>query len=153
MAATILLARRPEEANESWLRRSLVALALRFRDARVRLLLADAEASGAAGGVRPAPPPASFDTVVVIERVKARWSAGPASTSEQREAVDRRGVRGEARLDSELFVAAESGVVAERKRRVALAPMRVEVRVRELRSAYRGRYEHDAGAALRVGRR
>jgi uncharacterized protein (TIGR02118 family) len=81
MEATILLARRPAEANHNWLRRSLVALALRFRDARVRLLVADAEASPAAGGVRPAPPPASFDTVVVIERVKSRWTAGPAPTS------------------------------------------------------------------------
>jgi uncharacterized protein (TIGR02118 family) len=85
MEATILLARRPLEANHSWLRRSLVALALRFRDARVRLLVADAEASTAASGVRPAPPHASFDTVVVIERVKSRWTAGPAATSEQRD--------------------------------------------------------------------
>jgi len=84
MEATILLARRPAEADDTWLRRALVALALRFRDARVRLLVADADASAAASGVRAAPPPASFDTVVVIERVKARWSAGPASTSEQR---------------------------------------------------------------------
>jgi len=83
MEATILLARRPAEANDSWLRRSLVALALRFRDARVRLLLADAEAIAAARGVRPAPPPASFDTVVVIERVKSRWASAPAPTSPQ----------------------------------------------------------------------
>lgn len=85
MEATILLARRPAEADDSWLRRSLVALALRFRGARARLLVADAEASAAATGERAAPPPASFDTVVVIERVKSRWSAGPASTSEQRD--------------------------------------------------------------------
>jgi len=81
MEATILLARRPAEADDTWLRRSLVALALRFRDARVRLLVADAEASAAATGVRAAPPPASFDTMVVIERGKSRWSASPAPTA------------------------------------------------------------------------
>ncbi len=85
MEATILLTRRPAGAGDTWLRRSLVALALRFRDARVRLLVADADANAAADGVRTAPPPASFDTVVVIERVKARWSAAPAPTALQSE--------------------------------------------------------------------
>jgi uncharacterized protein (TIGR02118 family) len=83
MEATILLARRPAEANDIWLRRSLVALALRFRDARVRLLVADADASATAGSVRPTPPPASFDTLLVIERVKSRWTSAPAPASPQ----------------------------------------------------------------------
>ncbi len=85
MQATVLLARRPAEADDTWLRRSLVALALRFRDARVRLLVADAAAITATSGVRPAPPPASFDTLVVIERKKSRWNTGPAPTKEQRD--------------------------------------------------------------------
>ena len=85
MEATILLTRRPAQADDTWLRRSLVALALRFRDARVRMLVADAEASAADDGVRPAPPPASFDTLVVIERVRSRWNTGPAPTTEQRD--------------------------------------------------------------------
>lgn len=83
MQATILLARRPEAANDTWLRRSLVALALRFRDARVRLLVADAEANAGAGGVRATPPPASFDTLVIIERVKSRWAMAPAPEATQ----------------------------------------------------------------------
>lgn len=85
MEATILLARRPAEANDSWLRRTLVALAVRFRDARVRLLVADADASAMTSDVRPAPPPASFDTVVVIERVKSRWTSAPPPTSARRD--------------------------------------------------------------------
>jgi hypothetical protein len=85
MEATILLARRPVAANDTWLRRSLVALALRFRDARVRLLIADAEANVAAGGVRATPPPASFDTLVLIERVKSRWATAPAPALVQRD--------------------------------------------------------------------
>ncbi len=83
MEATILLARRPEAANDTWLRRSLVALALRFRDARVRLLVADAEAHVDAAGIRATPPPASFDTLVLIERVKSRWTTAPASAATQ----------------------------------------------------------------------
>lgn len=85
MKATILLARRPEVANDTWLRRSLVALALRFRDARVRLLVADAEADAGAGGVRALPPPASFDTLVLIERVKSRWTTAPTPAATQHE--------------------------------------------------------------------
>jgi uncharacterized protein (TIGR02118 family) len=84
MEATILLAQRPPDANEAWLPRSLVALAQRFGDARVRLLVADAEAQSSAS-VRRAPPPASFDTVVLIERVKARWTTSPAPIAEQRD--------------------------------------------------------------------
>jgi uncharacterized protein (TIGR02118 family) len=76
MEATILLAQRPPDSNETWLPRSLVALAQRFGDARVRLLVADADAQSSAG-TRAAPPPASFDTVVLIERVKARWTTSP----------------------------------------------------------------------------
>lgn len=83
MEATILLARRPEAANDTWLRRSLVALALRFRDVRVRLLVADAGANVDAGGVRATPPPASFDTLVLIERVKSRWATLPAPAAAQ----------------------------------------------------------------------
>lgn len=83
MEATILLARRPEAANDTWLRRSLVALALRFRDARVRLLVADDEAKAGAGGVRATPPPASFDTLVLIEREKSRWTRAPAPAATQ----------------------------------------------------------------------
>ena len=83
MQATILLARRPEAANDTWLRRSLVALALRFRGARVRLLVADAEANAGATGVRAAPPPANFDTLVLIERVKSRWTTVPPSAATQ----------------------------------------------------------------------
>jgi len=85
MEATILLTRRPEAANDTWLRRSLVALALRFRDARVRLLVADAEANVGSGGVRATPPPASFDTLVLVERVKSRWATAPAPASSQRD--------------------------------------------------------------------
>jgi uncharacterized protein (TIGR02118 family) len=80
MEATILLARRPPDAGETWLPRSLVALAQRFGDARVRLLVADAEARAGAGG-RSAPPPASFDTVVLIERAKSRWTPSPMPTA------------------------------------------------------------------------
>jgi len=80
--ATILLAVRPADADETWLPRSLVALAQRFGDARVRVLVADSEAQGGAG-VRSAPPPASFDTVVLIERVKARWNTAPAPATSQ----------------------------------------------------------------------
>jgi hypothetical protein len=58
MEATILLVQRPPGADETWLPRSLVALAQRFADARVRLLVADADAQVAAG-VRHAPPPAA----------------------------------------------------------------------------------------------
>jgi uncharacterized protein (TIGR02118 family) len=83
MEATILLARRPAEADDTWLRRSLVALALRFRGARVRLLVADAEANAATTGVRAAPPSASFDTLVLVERVKSRWTAAPPSAAVQ----------------------------------------------------------------------
>lgn len=82
MEATILLARRPPDADETWLPRSLVALAQRFGDARVRLLVADADARGQAG-TRAAPPPASFDTVVLIERVKARWTTSPMPIAQQ----------------------------------------------------------------------
>jgi uncharacterized protein (TIGR02118 family) len=82
MEATILLARRPPDAHETWLPRSLVALAQRFGDARVRLLVADADAQGQAGA-RAAPPPASFDTVVLIERVKARWATSPAPVAQK----------------------------------------------------------------------
>ena len=102
MEATILLARRPEAADDTWLRRSLVALALRFRDARVRLLVADAEADAGAAGVRAAPPPASFDTLVLIERVKSRWATVPTATATQHDdALDwlagARGYRAEVR--------------------------------------------------------
>jgi hypothetical protein len=83
MEATILLARRPAEADDTLLRRSLVALALRFRGARVRLLVADAEANAGTTDVRAAPPPASFDTLVLVERVKSRWTAAPPSAAVQ----------------------------------------------------------------------
>jgi len=82
MEATVLLATRPANADETWLPRSLVALAQRFGDARVRLLVADEEAQSGAG-VRARPPPASFDAVVLIERVKSRWTTGPAPTTEK----------------------------------------------------------------------
>jgi len=82
MEATILLAQHPPGADATWLPRSLVGLAQRFRDARVRLLVADADAQVAAG-VRHAPPPASFDTVLLIERVKSRWSTAPPPSETQ----------------------------------------------------------------------
>ncbi len=83
MEATVLVARRPETTDDTWLRRSLVALALRFRGARVRLLVADAEANAGAARVRTPPPPASFDTLVLIERLKSRWAAAPAPAATQ----------------------------------------------------------------------
>jgi uncharacterized protein (TIGR02118 family) len=77
--ATILLARRPDGPLAAWLPRSLAALALRFRDARVRLFTADLEPDVLAGAN--VPPPARFDTVVVVERVRSVWStpSGPAA--------------------------------------------------------------------------
>lgn len=79
MEATILLARRPEGALGTWLPRSLAALALRFRDAHVRLFTADIEAEALAGAK--VPPPARFDTLVVVERVRSVWTtpSGPAA--------------------------------------------------------------------------
>lgn len=73
MQATVLLHRRPSGADDAWRRRSLAALALRFRDARVRLLVADVDPASLGAGAR-VPPPASFDTIVLIEREKSRWS-------------------------------------------------------------------------------
>jgi uncharacterized protein (TIGR02118 family) len=64
MDATLLLARRPTDAGDAWLARSLVALARRFRDARVRLLVADIE-----------PSRSSFDSAVLIERERQAWLA------------------------------------------------------------------------------
>jgi uncharacterized protein (TIGR02118 family) len=64
MDATLLLARRPPEAGAAWLARTLVALAGRFRDARVRLFVADIE-----------PSRSSFDAAVVIERERQAWLA------------------------------------------------------------------------------
>lgn len=80
MEATVLLARRPEGPLAPWLARSLIALAQRFRNARVRLFTADLDAEALAGAMNP--PPARFDTAVVIERVRSVWStpSGPAAT-------------------------------------------------------------------------
>jgi uncharacterized protein (TIGR02118 family) len=72
MDATLLLHRRPADADPGWIARSLVALALRFRDARVRLLAADVAPESLGPGAR-IPPPARFDTLVLIEREKSRW--------------------------------------------------------------------------------
>lgn len=74
MEATLLLARRPQDAGDAWLRRSLAALALRFRDARVRLLVADVDPASLGPGAR-VPPPAGFDAIVLVERAKSRWPA------------------------------------------------------------------------------
>jgi uncharacterized protein (TIGR02118 family) len=87
MEATILLATRPANADASWLAQSLVALAQRFGDARVRVLVADAEAQSSGAGVRAAPTPASFDTVVSIERTKARWTTTPTPATSQPDAA------------------------------------------------------------------
>lgn len=80
MHATVLLHRRPAGADAAWLRRSLAALALRFRDARVRLLVADVDPASLGTGAR-VPPPASFDAIVLIEREKTRWSGSARSDS------------------------------------------------------------------------
>jgi uncharacterized protein (TIGR02118 family) len=72
--ATLLLSRLPAGAGDAWLHRSLAALALRFRDARVRLLIADLDGAQLSG-TRVAPPPASFEVVVVIERERQAWPA------------------------------------------------------------------------------
>lgn len=72
MEATLLLTKRPAGTDAGWLHRSLAALAQRFRDARVRLLVADVDPSGVGPRV---PPAASFDTIVLIERAKSAWPA------------------------------------------------------------------------------
>jgi hypothetical protein len=97
--ATILLARRPRGPIAPWLPRSLAALALRFRDARVRLLTADVDPRDLAGATLP--PPAHFDTVVVIERPRSMWSTPPAPVAKRDDALDwltgARGYRAEVR--------------------------------------------------------
>jgi uncharacterized protein (TIGR02118 family) len=72
MQATLLLHRRPADADDAWLRRSLAALALRFRDARVRLFAPDVDGAALGPGAR-VPQGASFDTLVLIERAKNGW--------------------------------------------------------------------------------
>jgi len=78
LEATLLLTRRPAGADAGWLGRSLVALAMRFRDARVRLFVPDVDPGE---GAR-VPPRASFDTIVLVERAKSRWpSIAPPETA------------------------------------------------------------------------
>lgn len=84
MEATLLLTRRPPGADAGWLGRSLVALAMRFRDARVRLFIPDVDPGP---GAR-VPPPASFDTLVLIERAKSRWPALGRPEVETKGALD-----------------------------------------------------------------
>ena len=87
MEATLLLARRPAGAEpQGWLPRSLAALALRFRDARVRLFAADVDAADLGPGAI-VPPPASFDTVVLVERARSTWSAPLRPTAERDDAL------------------------------------------------------------------
>lgn len=86
MEATVLLARHPAEPTAAWLPRSLAALALRFRDARVRLFTNDLDPAGLAGTA--IPPPAHFDTVVVIERPRGRWSAPSVPAAQRDDALD-----------------------------------------------------------------
>ena len=86
MEATILLARRPEGPIAAWLPRSLAALAQRFRDARVRLFTADVDPAALAGATLP--PPARFDTVVVIERPRSVWSTPSGPAAQRDDALD-----------------------------------------------------------------
>lgn len=99
MEATLLLARRPAGPTAAWLPRSLAALALRFRDARVRLFTADVDPGGLAGATLP--PPAHFDTLVVIERSRGAWSAPSGPAAQRDDALDwlagAHGHRGEVR--------------------------------------------------------
>jgi EthD domain len=83
--ATLLLARRPAGAGDAWLHRSLAALARRFRDARVRLFVADVPPTGLGPRI---PPPASFDTLVVIERAKSAWPAPARPDATRDDALD-----------------------------------------------------------------
>jgi uncharacterized protein (TIGR02118 family) len=98
MQATVLLARRPPESGPAWLARSLLALARRFRDARVRMLVADV---APIAGAR-VPPPASFDVVVLVERARRGWPAPAKPEPERDDALDwlrgARAHRGAARM-------------------------------------------------------
>ncbi len=85
MQATLLLARRPADAGAAWLHRSLAALALRFRDARVRLFAADVDRSELGPRV---PPAASFDAAVLVERAKSAWPAPPRADAPRDGALD-----------------------------------------------------------------
>jgi uncharacterized protein (TIGR02118 family) len=84
LEATLLLTRRPPGADAGWLGRSLVALAMRFRDARVRLFVPDADPGP---GAR-VPPPARFDTLVLVERAKSRWPSIAPSEPAVKGALD-----------------------------------------------------------------
>jgi len=84
MDATLLLARRPADADAAWLHRSLAALAQRFRDARVRLFVADVDRSSLGPRV---PPAASFDAAVLVERAKAGWPAPPRPDAARADAL------------------------------------------------------------------
>jgi len=81
---TLLLARRPADADAAWLPRSLAALALRFRDARVRLFVADVDRSALGPRV---PPAAGFDAAVLVERAKSRWPAPPRADTAPTDAL------------------------------------------------------------------
>ena len=87
MDATLLLHRRPPDAGDAWLHRSLAALVLRFRDARVRLLVPDVEVATLGAGAR-VPPAASFDTILLVERTTSRWPSLTAPDVDTARALD-----------------------------------------------------------------
>jgi uncharacterized protein (TIGR02118 family) len=99
VAATILFARRPADADTAWVHRSLAALAARFRDARVRLFVADVDAEGGGPAL---PGAASFDVLVLIERQRMPWLAPSQPESARRDEAlawlaGARGYRGQGR--------------------------------------------------------